>query len=450
MLNITYIRVSSEKVLGELTYEQAAAVTSIGASFKSNTKIAHFNEFKYFTKITSFNTTGYAANGEFNGCSNLIDIDLTNITFLSCSYFVGCSKLKYLRNLRSSVVFETSGNGPIYQCSALEGELDITEGSWYRTTNNINCSMFRQTGWTAIRLPLITTTISGNYVFYNATRLRRVIIASDHLVNITNSNALTNLSGSCNIYVPNSLIENYKAANYWKNIASRIYPLEETWWCWNRGDMPEYMTFEDSEVGKICANNWGDSVLKQVTEVITEDSDTVEITTVYTYRSMLNTTVKKTDTSTAVTTRSKTEEDVAGETTTSTRIPLGITREQAAAVSSLGTVFNSNSVITKFNELKYFTNVHSINNGFVACTSLTEVDLSNITSLGTGALQSSGIIYVYAPLARSASQGSGSTGWAASTRSLIGCLWKSLTSISVGGMYNSTNKYHIFLRYLHE
>lgn len=108
-------------------------------------------------------------------------------------------------------------------------------------------------------------------------------------------------------------------------------------------------------------------------------------------------------------------------------------------------MFNSNSVITKFNELKYFTNIHSINNGFVACTSLTEVDLSNITSLGTGALQSSGIIYVYAPLARSASQGSGSTGWAASTRSLIGCLWKSLTSISVGGMYNSTNKYHIFL-----
>ena len=126
-------------------------------------------------------------------------------------------------------------------------------------------------------------------------------------------------------------------------------------------------------------------------------------------------------------------------------VPGELTYEQAAAVSSIGTVFNSNKKITKFNELKYFTGVHAINNGFTACTGLTEVDLSNITSLGTGAFQSSGIIYVYAPSCRSVSQGSASTGWAASTYSLKGCLWKSLTTIKVGGMYNSNNKYHILL-----
>ena len=113
--------------------------------------------------------------------------------------------------------------------------------------------------------------------------------------------------------------------------------------------------------------------------------------------------------------------------------------------SSIGTVFNSNKKITKFSELKYFTSVHSINNGFTACTGLTDVDLSNITSLGTGAFQSSGIIYVDAPLVTSVSQGSASTGWAASTYSLIGCLWRSLNYINVGGMYNSRCNYHIFL-----
>lgn len=56
-----------------------------------------------------------------------------------------------------------------------------------------------------------------------------------------------------------------------------------------------------------------------------------------------------------------------------------ITKDQAAAVTTLGTVFRNNTKITSFDELKYFTGVATIsNNCFNGCTSLNIVNLSNI------------------------------------------------------------------------
>ena len=83
-----------------------------------------------------------------------------------------------------------------------------------------------------------------------------------------------------------------------------------------------YMVFEDSTVGQICATNWGDGV--------------------------------------------------------------GITRSQAAAVTSLGTKFKSNTTITKFNELQYFTGVSTTLDAFTGCTSLSEVTLPSTLTTFVG------------------------------------------------------------------
>ena len=62
-----------------------------------------------------------------------------------------------------------------------------------------------------------------------------------------------------------------------------------------------------------------------------------------------------------------------------------ITREQAAVVTSLGTVFMNNTEITTFNELVYFTNVKTLAAGtggsFNSCTSLRSINLENITAI---------------------------------------------------------------------
>lgn len=61
---------------------------------------------------------------------------------------------------------------------------------------------------------------------------------------------------------------------------------------------------------------------------------------------------------------------------------VGITEEDAAKVTDIGTMFKGNTEITSFEELGKFTGVTSLQRGaFAGCTSLTRIDLSNIVSL---------------------------------------------------------------------
>lgn len=81
---------------GELTYGEAKQVTSLGSVFKSKTAITSFNELAYFHGLTSL------VNGEFAGCTNLMDIvipsNITTIGYNSSSRatFSGCTNLSGL------------------------------------------------------------------------------------------------------------------------------------------------------------------------------------------------------------------------------------------------------------------------------------------------------------------------------------------------------------------
>lgn len=73
----------------ELSYDEAAAVTTLGTTFKGNTEIQFFNELKHFTSLTTLDTNS------FYGCSNLLCVTIPiNITVLDSSPFSGCSQLK--------------------------------------------------------------------------------------------------------------------------------------------------------------------------------------------------------------------------------------------------------------------------------------------------------------------------------------------------------------------
>lgn len=91
-----------------------------------------------------------------------------------------------------------------------------------------------------------------------------------------------------------------------------------------------YIIFQDPEVARICAENWGDG--------------------------------------------------------------LGITLEQAAAVTSIGTKFRENAEITTFGELEYFVNVDTLDSySFYKCSALTYIGLGNIETLKDYALNSTGL-----------------------------------------------------------
>ena len=73
----------------ELSYDEAAAVTTLGTTFKENTEIQLFNELKYFTGLTHLEAN------TFYNCTNLwrITIPATIIT-LDATTFSRCTQLK--------------------------------------------------------------------------------------------------------------------------------------------------------------------------------------------------------------------------------------------------------------------------------------------------------------------------------------------------------------------
>lgn len=415
-------------VPGELTYAQAAAVTSIDSKFRGNTVMTSFEEFQYFTGGVTSSTINAV---RFDSCTNLRKIIIPNMGnhILARWFFSNDKNLELVK--------------------VMEGNVRV-DGWFVNECVKLKFLLMPST------LNQLAVASSGRYEhFYNTPATCAYIYKGTLPASVVSgSNTFSNAKGR--FYVPDESVELYKVSVGWSGVAARIFPMSQLpkdkpdcpWLeeLSEEGILRDYIDFEDEEVKRICCTNWGDYTEVVKTETVTEEEETVSISTVYTYVHKVNTAATRTNIKTITSSRAKTEEDEVGETSTITNYILGITKEQAAAVTSLGTTtFNGNTLITKFNELKYFTNATNLTNVFTACTQLKEVDLSNVTNLGTGSFQSSGIIYVYAPKARSVNQASGATGWAASTRSLIGCLWKSLSSINSGGMYNSTNKYHIFL-----
>jgi len=73
----------------KLSYDEAAAITTLGTTFKGNAEIQLFNELKYFTGLTAIEANA------FSGCSNLWRITIpANVATLDAETFNKCSQLK--------------------------------------------------------------------------------------------------------------------------------------------------------------------------------------------------------------------------------------------------------------------------------------------------------------------------------------------------------------------
>ena len=81
----------------ELSYKEAAAVTTLSTTFKGNAEIQFFNELQHFTGLTVLDDT-------FSGCSNLWRVTIpANVETISSTTFSGCSQLKRIAFDNTSV-----------------------------------------------------------------------------------------------------------------------------------------------------------------------------------------------------------------------------------------------------------------------------------------------------------------------------------------------------------
>ena len=173
---------------GELSMEEAAAVSSIGTIFEDNTKIKDFSSFRFFTKIKG--------NVSLGNCKNLVRIVLPQDCTLQQVMFLNCIHLKEVifpvKMKSSPYLYETFSN-----CISLK-VLDFPE----TYTGIIESSTFRN--------------VTAILIFRSKMVVKfRKLYGWDFYYN---GNA---------IYVPDDLVEEYKHAYGWEDKAELIKPLTE-------------------------------------------------------------------------------------------------------------------------------------------------------------------------------------------------------------------------------
>ncbi len=298
---------------GELSYAEAASVTSLGFVFSHHTEIISFTELQYFISLTSIN------NSAFSGCTGLSTIEFPySVTTIGDYAFYGCSGFwgsfaipNTVREIKKQAFEACTGFISLIVLSETPARVESSSFDNISTTIPVyvpceSVQAYQQAyGWNAFS-NIIGICSSGT-----------VCVLADPLDGGGVSGGGTYEGGSlCNVVAtPN---EGYCFANWTKN--SDVVSLNANYTFIVTDDalliahfVPEgNIDFADANVKAICVANWdtnGDGELSYA---------------------------------------------------------------EAASVKSLGEVFRGNTEITSFEELQFFISLPSINNyAFNNCSGLT-------------------------------------------------------------------------------
>ena len=204
---------------GELSYVEAALVTSLDLAFRNNTDITSFEELQYFVGLSSISNYAFynctaligslilpnsltsIGNYAFNNCSGFTgSLILPNsLTFIGTGAFKECTGFTGSLTIPNSVT--TIREYAFYNCSGFTGSLILPNSLTtigYRAF--YNCSGF--TG--SLTIPNSVTSIDS-YVFYNCRGFTGSLTISDSMTSISDG-TFYNCSGfTGNLTIPNSV-----------------------------------------------------------------------------------------------------------------------------------------------------------------------------------------------------------------------------------------------------
>ena len=219
--NIDNLNSWDKNLDGELSYQEAANVKYIGYyHYFHGSAISSFNELRYFIGVT------YIGKEAFKDCSKLYTIVIPdNVKTIEQNAFSGCSDLQFV----------TWGNNitdiqdrAFYGCTSLRfiilGDYVETIGAYaFYGASSINISTLRVT------LPASVKSI-GDYAFHNR-NVEFVYCKSLTPPFLGGANVFGNdwgTSWKCKYYVPMSAVDDYKKAQYWKDLGDNIVGYDFT------------------------------------------------------------------------------------------------------------------------------------------------------------------------------------------------------------------------------
>ncbi len=187
---------------GELSYDEAAAVTSLGSVFNGNYRITSFDEMQYFTGLTEI--SAYT----FSGCSGLTSITIpssvTSIGKGQRSAFGGCSGLASITVESGNTVYDSRNNcNAIIETESNTLLLGCQSTVIPNSVASIEAWAFSSSsGLTSINIPNSVTSIGGS-AFYGCSGLTSINIPNS--VTSIGNDTFYDCSGLTSIDIPNSV-----------------------------------------------------------------------------------------------------------------------------------------------------------------------------------------------------------------------------------------------------